>query len=174
MERDAKHRTPLGIANAERCSLAAGYYIEDCASHNIDALKNEPDDPDVKALEEEDARKQKFKDQATEWHKVPCMMKFVNLIGAMFTMMYMWAYGWMSSYCFKTFEVTDSIEDDLDGSALNIVVYPFGWISLACVGIAIITYNIFGTWASCAARRAMSQVTHDPNHGGHGSIADLH
>ena len=52
--------------------------------------------------------KQKFKDQATEWHKVPCMMKFINM-RATFTMMYMWAY----IGCRRTgeeFEVTDSIE----------------------------------------------------------------
>mmetsp|Transcript_1139 Transcript_1139/g.1235 ORF Transcript_1139/g.1235 Transcript_1139/m.1235 type:complete len:137 (+) Transcript_1139:1337-1747(+) len=48
------------------------------------------------------------------------------------------------SECFVAFEVTDTIEETLDGSIVNLVKYPFGGIMLLMAAIPWVYLFIFG------------------------------
>ena len=48
------------------------------------------------------------------------------------------------SACFNSdFKVTSTIEEDLDGSPFNVVLWPFGWISMILFGVSSILFYIF-------------------------------
>jgi hypothetical protein len=92
--------------------FSAGYFIESAASKHRDLLLNDPEfknDPEVEEADAKDEKLKKIENAATVWARVPTLHK-CNLI-AMFieTMLYCIAFGTVASWCFVSFEVTDSI-----------------------------------------------------------------
>mmetsp|Transcript_10737 Transcript_10737/g.34277 ORF Transcript_10737/g.34277 Transcript_10737/m.34277 type:complete len:90 (-) Transcript_10737:141-410(-) len=40
------------------------------------------------------------------------------------------------SYCFRPFQVSDSIQDELDGDPLNLILFPLGYMCLGLLALS--------------------------------------
>jgi len=92
--------------------FAAGYFIETAASKHRDLLLHDPaykNDPEVEAADAIDAKKKRISDAATVWQRVPAGQKCNLIFMFLETMFYCIAFGTVASWCFVTFDVTDSI-----------------------------------------------------------------
>lgn len=92
--------------------FAAGYFIETAASKHRELLLNDPEfknDPEVEVADAIDAKQKKISDAATVWKRVPAGQKCNLIFMFLETMFYCIAFGTVASWCFVSFEVTDSI-----------------------------------------------------------------
>lgn len=92
--------------------FAAGYFIETAASKHRELLLNDPEfknDPEVEVADAIDAKQKRISDAATVWKRVPGCQKCNLIFMFLETMFYCIAFGTVASWCFVSFEVTDSI-----------------------------------------------------------------
>ena len=66
-------------------------------------------------------------------------------------------YSVSTKFCFRSFEITSQISADydlggLDGSVLNLVIAPFGWIALGLSVLGTVFHVIINKWLACNAR----------------------
>ena len=90
----------------------------------------------------------------TSWHEgtFPCCMKINLVLGAMLVGASAYMTTLFAADCFVPFAVTDTIERDLNGSALNVLL-PMGWVALALFAAGSFCMLTFNMWASCLVRR---------------------
>lgn len=144
--------------------LIAAYYLEKFGNEHQDEIDNIPDDEEVKIRNEKAIYGRYIKKQVTHWlpqtyptvwniidewqnKKISILMK-INLVWGAFC-------GCISCYIalfigqksFETFEVTDTIDDKLDGNVWNVVKMPLGWICIGFLGGNILSLIIHGRWA---------------------------
>ena len=117
-----------------------------------------PDDEEVKELEAIDAQRAVVYAEATDWAtRLPWFAKLLLLLSAGMTACACWLVQFYPRACFESFAVTSTVEQDLDGSVLNLMKTPGGWLVVGLTAGAVITLNLFSCWASGqVARRSKS------------------
>ena len=129
--------------------LGAVYYIEQTASERREELQKMPVDKEVEELEKKDERRLAMYLFATDWHapNFPWLIKVVQILGAVLMSLSCYILQLLGNRCFRQYELTDTIEDKLDGNALNIVLHPFGTGALGLFALAMVLNTIVGFWA---------------------------
>ena len=131
--------------------LMAMHFIESCIAENEAELKAEPDDEKVKKIEQLGASRQAEKDRVTAWDGVPAVQKCILIVGAVLMSASIYTIYFAPLECFRAFEVTGSIDADLGGDPLNIVL-PRGWFALQLCLASYICMWINGRWVSSQMR----------------------
>jgi hypothetical protein len=153
----------------------AAYYIEKIIQEHREELMTMPGDEDVKRFDDianERARARKY---VSEWRRLPCWLKLTLGIGILAETASAYLFQLFGSRCFENFDITDSIERNLDGNVLNIVK-PLGWIGIGLFATGCVALIILGRWISLqiflgakvpadeeARQRRMSEVGLDPD-----------
>jgi hypothetical protein len=131
--------------------LMAMHFIESCIAENEAELKAEPDDEKVKMIELLGAARQAEKDRVTAWDGVPAFQKCILVVGAVLMSASIYTIYFAPLECFKAFEVTGSIDADLGGDPLNIVL-PRGWFALQLCLVSYMCMWMNGRWVSSQMR----------------------
>lgn len=128
---------------------AAGYYTEQAAHEHREELLAMPNDKDVERVEAKNAAKREQYMCKTAWPLLPFGIKVVLLIGTASMVMSCYIINLYASKCFAAFQVTDSIKDDLGGSAVNVILKPWGFIAIYLFLLSCVCLWVFGRWVAC-------------------------
>jgi len=133
--------------------VVAGYYVQKMIEDKFEELQTKrPEDDDIRKLEEESEAKAEVFQDVTTFEKLPCKVKGYLLGGLTFAWLAcaLLAGPWervFKAEAFREFEITSSVEDALDGNALN-VVQPLGWAAIALCSGACLLLLLFNSWAA--------------------------
>jgi hypothetical protein len=130
-------------------ALGAFYFVEQTGLKRLKELEGMEDDQEVAAMEEVQEQKRRALVEATEWARVPWLMRIVLVVAAVCMSLSCSIVYLFPQDCFVPFQVTNAIEETLGGNALTIVK-PLGSAALALFGASIALRVVFGSWASGA------------------------
>jgi len=134
-----------GLAQFGTMFIAA-HYLEQAQVDRKDEIDAIPIDQDVLAEDEKVKEKQRVFNEVTKWELLPKPQRML-LLSALFIMMTScWMVMVFTNSCFKPFEMSSTIKDDLDGDTWSMVKTP-GWASIVMFVIATIMLNVFNSWA---------------------------
>jgi len=138
--------------------LFAATTIENALSERKADLSKIPIDEEVRDADERDKTQNEAYLRVTKWKILPMWTKIL-LVLALFNMICScYIVQFFGERCFTTYRVTYTIEEHLDGNALNLVKTD-GWISLTMFSLSCILISIFQLWAkreasySCGVER---------------------
>ena len=125
--------------------LGAMHFIEETIDKHEDELRAMPDDEAVKKLDLATTAAAKERAAVTEWKKVPTFHKLNLMLGSLLMSCSIYIVYLFPLECFQKFEVTSSIEQDLNGDMWSIVK-PKGWDALYLCFAAMVMMWINGRW----------------------------
>ena len=80
-------------------------------------------------------------------------MRVVLVLGALVAGLVCYALQFGAQYCFEEFAVTDTIQDKLNGDALNLVRRPWGILAGLLFAASLTCLGLFRAYASCCLVR---------------------
>merc|ERR1712176_1401608 len=131
--------------------FVAVFYLEQTAEKRKDDVTAIEDDLEVKEADERDEQLKKCYANVTQWEVLPLLPKLV-LIGSLVsvtTCCYMVQF--FSNLCFADHELTDSIDDNLEGNISNLFK-PLGWVALGLFCASCILLYCFCLWGKKHAK----------------------
>mmetsp|Transcript_16486 Transcript_16486/g.34000 ORF Transcript_16486/g.34000 Transcript_16486/m.34000 type:complete len:850 (-) Transcript_16486:67-2616(-) len=127
--------------------LLAAFYLEKTQVDRKDEIDALPLDEEVLAEDKKVEANSALFAQVTRWEVLPQKIKCL-LLSALFIMMTScWLVMVFTTSCFKAFEMSDTIEDALDGDGWSLVK-PLGWVSIFLFLIASFQLVAFNKWAN--------------------------
>uniref|UniRef100_A0A7S1UH17 Uncharacterized protein n=1 Tax=Phaeomonas parva TaxID=124430 RepID=A0A7S1UH17_9STRA len=136
--------------------LIAAYYVEKMLRENREVIDAQPDDQEVVEADERDLRASVQLEEATKWKRLFArgqhMKAYLLIIFAALMVLSCWLTTFFSKRCFRTFALTDTIDDKLNGKALTMdgsagLTKPLGVVALYLIFIALFGYLWFYFWA---------------------------
>lgn len=127
--------------------IIAAYYVGqvmETRKSDVDAI---PIDEDVQASEEKDKLHNQVYQEATKWSNVPWYMKIILILAVILMIACCYLVQLYQSYCFADFELTSTIEVDLQGDWTKIVK-PYGALAILLFFLSCLLLIIFSVWAS--------------------------
>jgi len=134
------------------CLMMAGYFVQDVIeTHYEELAKVRPEDADVAAWADSEGAKQRAWERQVEWPVLPggiratLIVSFALMEISILTLTFPWkAFG---IHTFKEFHLTSSVEEDLGGNVLNLVL-PMGWVALSFFACSCLGLGAFYGWAA--------------------------
>jgi hypothetical protein len=136
--------------------IGALYFIEDTSSMEEEELLKYENDPEVEAAEKAAALKRERERIFTDWHKaVPLPMKLNLIMAVVLSAGASYAFNFLGGSCFIPFQVTDSIEEKLGNSALNMIL-PMGRFAVLALVVSYINLQVFSFWKKSKLKAAVA------------------
>ena len=125
--------------------IVAAYYLEKTAEESQEKIDAIEIDEEVKDADERDEHLKKCYSSATQWRSISILAKttIVSAVVCITASCYMVQF--FGSLCFVKHELTDTIEENLQGNALNLFL-PVGWAAIGLFVASIIFLRIFIRW----------------------------
>lgn len=132
--------------------IVAAFYLEKTASTRGDELDALPIDQEVKNADEKAESSRKIYTEVTQWKIVPLWAKctLTLSLAAVVTSCYM--VQLFSGKCFVPYELTSTIDEDLDGDWKNLVK-PLGSVAIVLFLLCMVLLKVFTTWAKLEAAK---------------------
>jgi hypothetical protein len=127
--------------------VVAAYYVGQVMNTRAADVDSIPIDEEVKAAEEKDEEDNMVYKEVTKWPNVPFYLRVILFFSLIMMMGSCYLVQIFQSYCFADFELTSTIEDDLQGNWMNIVK-PLGALSIVLFFLSCLLLIIFSVWAS--------------------------
>jgi len=128
--------------------LLAALSLEQVMVERKDELRAIPIDKEVFEVEETFKRRRKAYREVTKWENLSRLNKIILSWALSCMIVCVYLVQLFQSLCFREFELSSKIEDDLGGDWKRIVL-PFGWVVLALLFVSCVLLTIF----ICNARR---------------------
>jgi hypothetical protein len=135
-----------GLAQMGTMMLAA-FYLEKTQIERKDEIDALPVDEEVLAEDLKVAAKLVIFKEVTKWDILPRPQRILLLTALFIMMASCWMVMVFTNSCFAPFEMSDTIEDKLDGDPWNLVK-PQGWVSILMFLIATAEFMVFNRWAA--------------------------
>jgi len=132
--------------------VVAAYYLEQTASKRGLDIEAIPDDRAVKEADDKAAHLKKCYRDATQWNAVPVAAKLLLQISLGCIIASSYLVQIFSSRCFVPHTLTDSIEENLDGNVLNLLL-PLGWVAVGLFCVSTIFIYLFQRWGQRKAHK---------------------
>jgi len=133
--------------------VASAYFIEDTAEKHREELEQLPRDEEVDAQDAVKEEKSRVFNEVTAWkpaedtaYTMPLWMRANLVLGAGLQVVTCYVAQFFASRCFVPFQMTDSIEEDLDGDWTR-VVRPLGRFILLLWCVSVLNLLLFRFWA---------------------------
>jgi hypothetical protein len=158
--------TGLAAAFQAGATLIFAYGIMERVEESGDELleARRPEHDEVRRLAEREAEYAKKHGEMSDWGQLGTRAR-ATLLGSVALFLLsglIIALDTMATekMCFREFSITDKIKSSydlggLDGSALNVVLAPMGWIALGLAAAAFVLHVGFGQWLAATARAAL-------------------
>jgi hypothetical protein len=143
--------------------VAAAYYIQEEVESFPDPDPDFKPDLEVQALDkktEVEAKKYKI---VTATDRVPAVIKCVLFVAFLAQAGVVYLVGLLYTSCFEPFEVSSSIEEDLDGNVLNVIKTPYGYMAILLFGISMVALWVFRLWAGCEMKKVQDDEPEPPS-----------
>lgn len=129
--------------------FVAIHFIAKAAIDYADELENEPLDQEVLEYEKDNKVKKEWTVYLNKWKNLNGFVKFTHIVMCVISVVCNMIFLILGDEVFVAFEVTDSINETLDGNVANIVILPFGGIVLGTFSITVVYLIVFGCVQGC-------------------------
>lgn len=132
--------TAVASAGVQICSmLTAAYYIEKVGEEYKEELEAMPYDEEVRQADAiADAKKLRL-EELRQWEKFDRVKKGVLVYGTVCMSACIYIVQMFGQYCFEDFELTDTIDEELDGKVTNFIM-PLGNCAMILFFMALGSY----------------------------------
>ncbi|KAK3258072.1 hypothetical protein CYMTET_32867 [Cymbomonas tetramitiformis] len=137
-------------------SLAAIYAIERTISTCQDEIDAIPIDQEVLIEDQKDEALTAATLHVNQWANVPSWGRKNLIMGVVCMSASCWLFGLWGDNCFITFNVTDDIQDRLDGNWFYLVK-DVGWIAIGFFGVACVNLHVFRRWSNKTAKQYLKE-----------------
>ena len=130
--------------------IVAAYYLERTGEERqqeIDAIEI---DEEVKKADERDEQMKKCYSSVTQWRSISVVQKIILASAVVCITASCYMVQFFSSLCFRGHELTDSIDENLEGSFLHVFL-PLGWVAIGLFLMSIILLQIFIKWGDVSS-----------------------
>jgi len=134
----------------------AAYYLEQTVSNRQEELDAIPIDEEVKERDERDEALRIKMNEVTEWDVLPSWTKVVLTSSITTMIISCYLVQLFASECFRDYEITFTIDKNLDGDWKNIVK-PLGLVAIILLLLSCTLLYIFRHWAM---RKAVTSSHH--------------
>lgn len=135
--------------------FTAAFYLEQTADKRKEEVMAIEDDKEVKEKNERDEQIQKCYANVTQWNALPFQSKSILVGSLVCVTSCCYMVQFFTSMCFVKHTLTDSIDENLDGNALNLF-RPLGWTALALFGTSCALLHVFRTWGNKQAEKLLA------------------
>lgn len=152
----------LAVITQSAAMLIAVHFIAKVSVEDREELLKEKDDEEVLELEIKSRNKLYLHRTISSWKHIGWFNRILLASSSLCMTVSCYMFELLGSECFVSFEVSDSIEDDLGGNALNLVK-PLGWYALLLFAYStcvLFIYNFF-------MNQVVSYAFKRPNHWAH-------
>lgn len=122
--------------------LAAAQVLASAAVKYEDEIKAEEPDLEVKELEDRSREKNMNYKVVTAWDNLSVTWKVLHSVNLALMIIASYAFNFFGSVLFVTFDIVDSIDEDLSGNAF-FVVTELGWVFIGVFFIPVVYYFVF-------------------------------
>jgi len=129
-----------------------GYNIQKVAKDHKEELMLKPLDQEVLAVEKRNEEKTKAYDRVTAWPELPVFIKVVLLLSLLAMLSSCYIFNMVPKRCFAEFTVTQpisSLAPEGKGKWYDMILHPWGSITLALLLISTVLFFVFTRWAKC-------------------------
>ncbi len=130
--------------------VIAAYYIERVIEEKKDELDAIPIDEEVKALEEKNEQHNKAFEEVSLWQTIPFAAQFSLCVALTCMIISCYMVLFFSTYCYRDYELTNTIETHLDGNWLT-MIKPLGHVSHGLFVVSLFLFYGFRNWASVSS-----------------------
>jgi hypothetical protein len=140
-------------------SLLAVYFISQCVDLHRQELLEMEDDAEVAELDRQAAVISSHKKALVHYHngKLNICTKLSLMVAVVFMSASCYIFFLLPTRCFIDFELTDSIDEKLDGNVLN-VVKNLGWIGMALFTVPCVILKFYYCTVSALLKARLSQI----------------
>lgn len=142
--------------------VVAAYYLEQTTSTRGEELDQIPIDEEVREREEKGEEFNRCYKEVTRWEVVPFVPKMILRLSLTTMIVSCYMVQLFSRSSFAEYQLTYTIDENLDGSWTNILL-PLGRTASLLFIVSCIQLYGYSTWAGCEARKMMAQ--NDPENG---------
>jgi len=133
--------------------LLAAFYVEQTLSTRKEEIDNMPFDEEVKVKDDAEEALNAAYLEVIQWEKLPISMKIILYLAVFFMIVFCYGIQLYQEGCFENYQLTDTIELQLEGQWTNLVKKPLGWISISIFFVSIIFFLVFKIWAKREAAK---------------------
>eukprot|EP00316_Scyphosphaera_apsteinii_P000861 CAMPEP_0119348768 /NCGR_PEP_ID=MMETSP1333-20130426/109213_1 /TAXON_ID=418940 /ORGANISM="Scyphosphaera apsteinii, Strain RCC1455" /LENGTH=525 /DNA_ID=CAMNT_0007361359 /DNA_START=1230 /DNA_END=2804 /DNA_ORIENTATION=+ len=126
--------------------MLALFLIEEVRSNAPRMMESIPDDPEVAALERENAAAAAMFECVTSMDVMPCTPKTLLISGTLVISMSAYLLILASSLCFEDFALTDDVHEVLCLRCERAAIKEPGWIALGMLAYGLATLKLFFMW----------------------------
>ncbi len=134
--------------------VVAAFYLERVIDEKEEELDLIPIDEEVKRADERDEEHKKAYSDISQWEILPSWARFVLSLSLSCMIICCYMVQLFASYCFRDFELTDSIETSLDGDWKNLTK-PLGIVANILLLVSITLLQMFVTWVNVSSLTSM-------------------
>lgn len=142
--------------------VVAAYYLEQTTSARAEELEEIPIDEEVREREEKGEEFNRCYKEVTKWEIVPFVPKMILRISLTTMIVSCYMVQLFARSSFADYQLTYTIEENLDGDWTNILL-PLGRTASLLFIVSCIQLYGYTVWASCEARKLI--VQNDPENG---------
>jgi len=153
--------------------LAAAHAIESVASRETEKMGMIPIDDEVHRYTLSKRHIKVARLHASSWQNVPWPCKLLSIGSIAIIIISTDLSFFLGSLCFKDFQIQSSVEVALDGNAMNIVIYPFGYVSIGLIALSFALDLINRMYFRFATNRILKTVTPSNHVGSHSKLIHL-
>ena len=117
--------------------LGAMHFLAKKVKENQDEINAMPNDKEVEKLDEKSATKRAMTRDWGAWKNLGCALKMGHRIAVVLMIASCYMFQLLGKQIFVTYDITDTIDEALDGNVVNLVKRPFGLIPLGCFGAVL-------------------------------------
>lgn len=129
--------------------VVATFYIDRVMGDKSkqDQLNAFPIDEEVKRADEKDEAKREAYEDVSHWDNLPWWAKLVLSLSLVCMTVSCYLFTFFAGYCFRDYQITYTIKDNLDGDWTTLVK-PLGIVANLIFLVSIVLMVIFSAWAN--------------------------
>ncbi|CAJ1952883.1 unnamed protein product [Cylindrotheca closterium] len=143
--------------------ITAAYFLEQTSSTRREEIAALEVDKEVKELEDKDQRFNECYKLATKWADLPTLPKAILTLAVLSMIFACYMVQLFSADCFATYQLTYTIEENLDGNWLNLIL-PLGRIASLLFFVSCGLLLVYMQWATKAAKEILTDGVVDNAH----------
>eukprot|EP00980_Cylindrotheca_fusiformis_P002222 scaffold517_cov119-Cylindrotheca_fusiformis.AAC.5 len=143
--------------------VVAAFYLEQTTRTRAEELEQIPIDEEVRELEKKSEEFNTSYKEVTQWQFVPFVPKMILRISLTTMTVSCYMVQLFANSSFADYQLTYTIDENLDGDWTNILL-PLGRTASLLFVVSCIQLYGYTTWASCKARQLMARRNEDDDY----------
>lgn len=135
--------------------VVAAFFLERVMEERKEEMAALPIDEEVKRADERDEAHKEAYAEVSHWSNIPFLAKFILTLALTCMIVSCYMVQLFTTYCFRDYQLTYTIEDNLDGDWTSIL-RPLGVVANLLFAASVVLLMIFTSWANRKASKKLA------------------